>query len=49
MYNKYKKLQLTFLYQKNLLFEQSHSVDLCTKNRVLFFEENWNLTVKAIP
>ena len=29
----------TWLFSKNQLFEQSHSVDLCTDNRVLFFEE----------
>ena len=28
---------------KNKLFVSSHSVDLFTENRVLFFEENWNL------
>ena len=29
-------------------FVHSHSVDLCTKNRVLFFEENWNLKIKTV-
>ena len=36
-------------FTKKNLFEQSQSVDLCTENRVLFFEENWNLKVKAVP
>ena len=35
-------------FSKIQLFIQSHSVDLCTTTRVLFFEENWNLKVKAI-
>ena len=38
---------ITCLFKKKL-FEQSHSVDLCTENSVLFFEENWNLKVKAV-
>ena len=33
---------------KKQLFVQSHSVIFCTRNRVLFFEENWNLKVKAV-
>ena len=35
-------------FPKIQLFIQSHSVDLCTATRVLFFEENWNLKIKAI-
>ena len=35
-------------FPKKKLFVQSHSVDLCTENRVLFFEENWNFKVKAV-
>ena len=35
-------------FPKKQLFIQSHSVDLCTENRALFFEENWNLKVKAV-
>jgi len=30
------------------LFVQSHSVNLRTKTRVLFFEEKWTLKVKAV-
>ena len=29
--------------------KQSHSVDFCTENRVLFFEENWNLQILRLP
>ena len=31
-----------------MLFVQSYSVNLSTKNRVVFFAENWNLKVKAV-
>ena len=34
--------------EKEMLFVQSYSVNLSTKNRVLFFAENWNLKVKAV-
>ena len=34
--------------KKKKLFVQSHFVNLCTENRILFFEENWNLKVKAV-
>ena len=42
--------QLFFYVFPNMPFPfvQSHSVDLCNKNRVLFFEENWNLKIKAV-
>ena len=35
-------------FLKKQLFVQGHSVLLCTENRVLLFEENWNLKVKAV-
>ena len=33
---------------KNQFFVKSHSVDLSTETRVLFFEVNWNIKVKAV-
>ena len=35
-------------FPKNQLFEQSLPVDLYSEYRVLFFEENWHLKVKAV-
>ena len=35
-------------FPKKHLFLQFHSMDLCTKYSVLFFEENWILKVKAV-
>ena len=35
-------------FPKNELFVHSHSVGLCSENRGLFFEENWNFKVKAV-
>ena len=32
--------------KKKQLFVQSHSF---TENHILFFKENWNLEVKAVP
>ena len=36
------------LKKKKKLFVQIHSVNLSTKNCVLFFAENWNLKVEAV-
>ena len=36
------------ILKKKQLFVESHSVDLCTEKRVLFFDENWNLKVKDV-
>ena len=34
--------------KKKKLFVQSHSVNLCTKDSVLFFAENWYLEAEAV-
>ena len=34
---------MPFPTNKNQLFGQSHSVNFSTRNRVLFFAENWNV------
>ena len=44
----YLLIDLTCIFQKKELFVQSHSVDLCTENHVLFFDKNLNLKVKAV-
>ena len=36
----FENLHTTCLFQKKQLFLQSHSVDLCNVNRVLFFQGN---------
>ena len=41
-------LNLYLLIQIHMLFLQSHSLDLGTDNRVLFFKECWNLKFKAV-
>ena len=35
-------------FPTKMLYVQSHSVNLSTKNRVLFFAENWNLKVEVV-
>ena len=40
----YNNMPLT----KSQLFVQSHSVNLSTKNRVLFFAKKWNSKVEAV-
>ena len=39
---------ITCLFQKKQLFEQSHSMNMFTENRDLFFEENWNSKVNTV-
>ena len=36
-------------FQNRQLFLQSDSEILCTENRILFFAENCNLKVEAVP
>ena len=38
------KREVTCLFQKSVI---CHSVNLSTKNRVLFFAENWNLIAES--
>ena len=33
--------------KKKVICKETFDFDFCTENRVLFFEENWNLKVKA--
>ena len=35
-------------FPKKTVICQSHSVDLCTENLVIFFEEHWNIKIKSI-
>ena len=37
-----------YAFSKKKLSVQSHSANLCTVNSFIFFEENWNLKVKAV-
>ena len=39
---------ITCVFQEKQLSVQSRSVDLCTENRVIILEENWNLQANAV-